>query len=96
MKIIPNSGTYTPILSYIKLVWERNEADSFIWKWMDLFRTKHTLYHEFGHHVHGHTFGQDSDQEKEADEYASILMRKAHPNMAKIAKTLKYLGLKKK
>jgi len=90
------SGTYTPILSYIKLVWERDEADSFIWKWIDLLRTEHTLYHELGHHVHRHTFGQDTDQEKEADEYASILMKKSHPTMRKIAQILKYLGLKKK
>ena len=90
------TGTYTPILSYIRLVWENEYADSLLFKWMDLARTKHTLYHEIGHHYHGHTFGQDPEQEKEANEYASKLMRIAHPNIAKIAKTLKFLGLRKK
>ena len=90
------SGTYTPILSYIRLVWEKEYADSLLFKWIDLARTKHTLYHEIGHHYHGHTFGQDPEQEKEANEYASKLMRRAHPNMARVAKTLKYLGLRKK
>ena len=90
------SGTYTPILSYITLVWESDYADSFLWKWIDLVRTKHTLYHEVGHHYHRHTFGQNEEQEKEADKYASVLMKKAHPNMAKIGQTLKYLGLRKK
>ena len=90
------SGTYTPILSYITLVWDRLETDSFHWKWLDLIMMKNTLYHEIGHHYHKHTFGQDPEQEKEADEYAKVLMRKAHPNIAKLAKGLKFLGLHKK
>jgi hypothetical protein len=90
------NGTYTPILSYINLVWKSNYENSFFWKWMDLVRTKHTLYHEIGHHYHRHSLGQNKEQEKEADDYARVLMKKAHPNMAKIGKTLKYLGLRKK
>ncbi len=90
------SGTYTPILSYVKLVWERDEADSFIWKWMDLVRTEHTLYHELGHHFHRHTLGQDTDQEKEANEYAVKFMRVNHPIMNMIVKILKLFGVKKK
>ena len=33
------SGTYTPILSYIRLVWENEYTDSLLFKWMDLART---------------------------------------------------------
>jgi len=89
------SGTYTPILSYIRLIWKNDYPNSFWWKWIDLIRTQKTLYHEMGHHYHEHTLGQDSEQENEADVYANILMRNAHPKLKFIAKTAKLLGLRK-
>ncbi len=90
------SGTYMPVLSYITLVWDLENTKSKFWKWANKLMTKHTLYHEFGHHSAKHTFGQDEEQENEADRYANVLMRKAHPSLNIMAKTLKSLGLRKK
>jgi hypothetical protein len=43
-----------------------------------------TLYHKIGHHVHKHTFGQDPEQEKEANAYAARMMKRAHPTLSMI------------
>jgi hypothetical protein len=39
-----------------------------------LLAIESTLYHEIGHHLHRHTFGQDSVQEAEANKYSNYLM----------------------
>ena len=93
--IIPNNkeyaynGTYMPILSYIKLIWKNDFENSFLWKWIDLLRVQHTLYHEIGHHYHKHIFGEDKIQEKEANVYASRLMQKAYPRLTKLIRLFK-------
>jgi len=90
------SGTYIPILSYITLVWDTEENQSFFWKWAESFMVEQTLYHEIGHHKHNHTFGQDHEQEDEADEYARKFMKLNHPYIAFFVKFLKLLGIKKR
>lgn len=84
-------GTYTPILCNIVVEWTTQE---FRWPplvWLVLSSVEHTLYHEIGHHVHRHTFGQDPDQEDEADAYAARIMRKSHPISEFVARTLRRL-----
>lgn len=90
------SGTYTPILSYITLVWDTENNQSFFWKWAESFMVEQTLYHELGHHKHNHTFGQDNEQEDEADEYAREFMKLNHPYIAFFVKLLKLFGIKKR
>ena len=90
------SGTYTPILSYITLVWDTENNQSFFWKWAESFMVEQTLYHELGHHKHNHTFGQDNEQEDEADEYAREFMKLNHPFIAFFVKLLKLFGIKKR
>lgn len=76
-------GQYAPIFYTIKLIW----ASPFSWynpllwlfSWIIWLKREHTFYHEIGHHAHHHTFGQDPDQEREADHYAGTMWAKRHP-----------------
>ena len=56
---------------------------------IDNLITESTLYHEIGHHVHRHTFGQDAEQEKEADDYADRIMINSNKIFFRIARLLK-------
>ena len=67
-------GNYAPILQYINLVWDNPYSRFNPLSWLNSFVIESTLYHEIGHHVHRHTFGQDPDQEKEAMDYSSRVM----------------------
>ena len=86
-------GAYMPFLSYIELVWDISNFKSPLSKFIYLLNTEFTFYHEIGHHVYRHSFGQDEDKEDEADKYASNLMDKSHPVLKRIVKTLKRIGL---
>jgi hypothetical protein len=44
------------------------------------------LYHEIGHHIHRHTFGEDPDQEREADKYVGRIFAKIHPLLFRICR----------
>lgn len=91
---IDASGTYTPILNAIALLWEnRHKDNSLLFKLSALF-TEKVLYHEIGHHKYRHSFGTDPDQEKEADKYAFRIMKKSHPFMCLFIKILSKFGLK--
>ncbi len=73
------SGTYTPNLNAIALLWEnRNKDRSFFFK-LSAIITEKVLYHEIGHHANRHNWGVDADQEKEADKYAFKIMKISHP-----------------
>jgi hypothetical protein len=67
-------GSYTPILYKIKVVWDNPSSRWSPMSWVNNFIIESTLYHEIGHHVHRHTFGQDPDQEREADKYSDKIM----------------------
>lgn len=67
-------GSYRPILCRIHLVWDNPSPK---WSPMSLvnnFIIESTLYHEIGHHVHRHVFGQDPGQEREAEDYSDRIM----------------------
>ncbi|MDH5763896.1 MAG: hypothetical protein OEZ51_13015 [Nitrospinota bacterium] len=90
------AGTYMPILCNIMVVWDMflsyyNPLSYFL-----LLRIESTLYHEIGHHAHRHTFGQDPEQEKEADRYAAEMLKKTHPILNIVVKTLKFAFGKRK
>jgi hypothetical protein len=67
-------GNYKPILYRINLVWDNLSSRWSPMAWLNNFIIESTLYHEIGHHVHRHTFGQDPDQEKEAEKYSDRIM----------------------
>ncbi len=91
------SGTYMPTLSYITLVWDNPTSKwNFVFHWIELFLIERTFYHEIGHHVCGHTFGQDEKQEEEADDYTKTFLLANHKILNSLVKTLKFLGIKKK
>jgi hypothetical protein len=67
-------GSYAPILYCIDLAWDNPSARWNPISWLSNFKIESTLYHEIGHHVHRHTFGQDPEQEDAADKYADRIM----------------------
>ena len=94
------AGSYRPILFTIELVWYNPFSRHDPFSWFLLQNIERTLYHEIGHHVHRHSFGQIPEQEQEADAYARRLMKISHPVLGKIVHginmVLHLLGLKKK
>jgi hypothetical protein len=82
------SGTYMPILSNIMVVWDMPLSYYNPLSYFLLLRIENTLYHEIGHHVHRHTFGQDPEQEKEADRYAVKMLMETHPIFSYILKII--------
>jgi len=95
-----NAGSYTPVLFNIKLVWDNTFSVRNPFSRLLLLNVEYALYHEIGHHIHRHGFGQVREQEQEADAYARRLMKISHPILGKIGygikKGLLLLGLKKK
>jgi len=81
------AGRYVPILFVVTIVWNPiadaiiNEFEKLAWipRWLRYSAEKHTLYHEIGHHVHCHTWGQDPDQERQAETYAWSALIRCHP-----------------
>jgi len=88
------SGTYTPIINAIALLWENPHKDkSLLFKLSALF-TEKVLYHEIGHHRHQHNFGTEPDQEKEADRFSGCIMKICHPFLFSFVKMLSKFGFK--
>lgn len=67
-------GSYAPVLFCINLAWDNPSPRWSPMSWMNNFIIESTLYHEIGHHVHRHTFGQDPEQEEDAENYADRIM----------------------
>jgi hypothetical protein len=67
-------GSYAPILYCINLAWDNPSSRWNPISWVNNYTIESTLYHEIGHHVHRHTFGQDPEQEDAADQYADRIM----------------------
>lgn len=84
-------GAYMPILSDITVVWLHGVSYYSPLSYPLLFQIEKTFYHEIGHHVHRHTFGQDPEQEKEADEYAEQFLKMNHPFLKIVVRTVRYV-----
>ena len=82
-------GDYTPILHRINVVWINRSPRWSPMSWIDSFIIENTLYHEIGHHVHRHTFGQKPEQEKEADDYADRIMINSNHLLFRVARIFK-------
>ncbi len=89
------AGAYTPMLHKITLAWDDTSAANSLALKLFLLSTEHTFYHEIGHHICRHTFGQDPVQEKEAENYAAKIMSKAHPRIGRLVKLLRIIGVMK-
>jgi len=83
-----SAGSYTPILFNIKVIWDETFSSRNPLSWLLLLQVEFTLYHEIGHHLHRHTFGQMPEQEREADEYAKQLMKISHPVLTQCAQSI--------
>jgi len=85
-------GNYQPYLAIITLAWTELFHPSNPLQWVFRINHEFTLYHEVGHHREGHTeYGQDPEQEKQADAYARRLIQHAHPVSAMIGRILRPL-----
>ncbi len=81
-------GKYNLFFSGIILTWPADTARG-VKLWWRRLDAEFTFYHEVGHHVSGHLEGgQVAEQEKEADEYASAMMRKSRPVFTFIGRML--------
>ena len=87
-----NLGHYMPVLYVINLVWDNPSSRWSPISWLNNFIIESTLYHEIGHHVHRHTFGEDPDQEREADKYASRIIANIHPLLFRIGRWFAVVG----
>jgi hypothetical protein len=71
-------GNYTPILFSINLVWDNPYSRYNPLSFFNNFIIEHTLYHEIGHHIYQHTFGQIERQEKQANDYATYRLARSN------------------
>jgi hypothetical protein len=81
-------GAYTPILCCINLVWDNPSRRWSPMSYVNNFVIESALYHEVGHHAHRHTFGQDPEQEIEAEKYADRMMARSDHWFALIGRLL--------
>jgi len=83
-------GSYAPVLFCINLAWNNPSPRWSPMSWWNNLIIENTLYHEIGHHVHRHTFGQDPEQEAEAENYAArILAHSSNHLLFRIARVIK-------
>lgn len=80
------AGTYLPGFAVITLAWWTIlPASSWFNRVVNIDR-RFTLFHEIGHHVHKHWFGQDPEQEKEANSYARDLVLKNSSQFGRVVR----------
>jgi len=83
-------GSYAPVLFCINLAWDNPSPRWSPMSWVKNFEIESTLYHEIGHHVHRDTFGQDPDQEVDAENYANrIMANRSNRFLFRVARLLK-------
>jgi hypothetical protein len=82
------AGRYTPIFYNIKLIWDATGAKFNPVTWLKLRWIEMVLYHEIGHHVPRHTFGQNEEQEDEADTYAVRKFLSGRPALYKVLRII--------
>jgi hypothetical protein len=85
------AGHYMPVLSTITVYWINSFLGSKSLASLARISMEHTLYHEIGHHVHRHTFGQQPEQEKEANRYATARLRVTHPFFAAAVRAIAFV-----
>jgi hypothetical protein len=81
-------GDYTPVLGRINLAWDNPSPRWSPMSHVNNFIIERNLYHEIGHHVRRHTFGQDPEQEEEAEKYADHIMARSGHWLAMIGRLL--------
>lgn len=92
--IVPNDlkndwlGTYMPVLGIVTVAWMTLVPPLRVFNRFMNSVHRHVLFHEIGHHVHKHWFGQISEQEAEAEAYARRAKHNAMPIGVKVAAKL--------
>jgi hypothetical protein len=83
-------GSYRPVLFCINLAWDNPAPRWSPMSWVNNLIIESTLYHEIGHHVHRHTFGQDPEQEADAENYADRMLAYSSSHLLfRVARVLK-------
>ncbi len=89
------SGQYLPIFYNIDLVVRQYKYYNPI-NYLYSLLVEHTLYHEFGHHYYNHSFGEDRDQEDEANRYANKYFFKNHIILRYLSNVIRIFRTNKK
>ena len=86
------AGYYVPYISVITVVWPTALPPKFPLHWLFRLGCESTIYHEVGHHRHGHTeYGQVPEQERQANRYAAKLLLHVHPWLTRLGLGLVWL-----
>lgn len=72
-------GSYMPVLGVVSLAWTTLIPPESYFVRAANASHRFTLFHEVGHHVHKHWFGQDPEQERDADGYAARSVKSRMP-----------------
>lgn len=81
-------GLYDLYHSGIVLTWPRRPRRGLA-GWASRLSAEFTFYHEVGHHACGHVEGGTvAAQEREADDYARTMFRRAHPVLTAVGRRL--------
>lgn len=73
------SGKYQPVLGVITLAWMTFLPPGNYLQRLINAEHRDTLFHEIGHHVYRHWYGQDPEQERQANAYASATRARTRP-----------------
>lgn len=73
------SGQYQPVLSVVTLSWMTFLPPGNYFVRVLNADHRFTLFHEVGHHVERHWYGQDPEQERQANAYASATITRTRP-----------------
>ncbi len=89
-------GTYLPGLAVITIAWESRLPPNGWLAALENAINRHTLLHEVGHHAYRHWFGQDPEQEDEANSFAHTAAKYRKPIWLRgarlVLKSLRLIG----
>ncbi len=78
-------GQYMPILGVVTISWTTIIGPASRLTRLTNSLHRNVLFHEVGHHVHEHWFGQDPEQEADANQYAKQAVYARTPLLARCA-----------
>lgn len=81
-------GNYMPHVHVVTVRWRTGLFATYLTPWITNLLHEFVLYHEIGHFHHRHDFGQDPEQEDQANSFAGALFKKNHPFVSSFAKVV--------
>src|SRR5262245_26705838 len=81
---LKNNGCDSAVVRFLDSICAFTLADYTQYEVCGVKVFEHKKLVEIGHHVHRHMFGEDPNQEKEADKYSGRIMANSHPLLFRI------------